>query len=133
MRFGDGSPFKTMRGAQYSLPQIPTAEGDVLYLIYIYVPRFFSQPFERRLLVLIHELFHVSPNFDGTIRRVGSRAHGSSRESFNANLQPFVELYLKSNPPEELLAFLRCDFQALSREMNLVGRALAIPKAVRLP
>lgn len=132
MRFPDGTPFKTLHGARYALPQIPTADGDILYLIYIYVPRFFSLPFERRLLVLIHELYHMSPRFDGTIRRIGSRAHGASRESFNDNLQPLLDSYLQSDPPEELLAVLRCDFQALSREMHLVGRALAIPKAVRL-
>ena len=132
MRFPDGSPFKTVRGAEYALPQIPTAEGDILYLIYIYVPRFFTQPCERRLLTLIHELYHIAPAFDGTIRRIGSRAHGASRESFNANLQQYIDQYLAANPPEDLLEFLRCDFNALSREMSLIGRALTIPKAVRL-
>ena len=122
MRFPDGSPLKMLKGRQYALPQIPTANGDVLYLIYIYVPRFFTPPFERRLLVLIHELFHIAPAFDGTIRKFGARAHGASREQFNANLQPLLERYLAGNPPAELLALLRSDFAALSREATLVGR-----------
>jgi len=132
MRFPDASPLKTIGGKQYALPQIPTAEGDILYLIYVYIPRFFTQPFERRLLTLIHELYHISPDFDGTIRRIGSRAHGASREVFNANLQPMVERYLVDNPPEQLFTLLRADLNALSRQATLVGRALALPKAVRV-
>ena len=130
MRFQDASPLKTYAGKQYALPQIPTAEGDILYLIYVYIPRFFTQPFERRLLTLIHELYHIAPAFDGTIRRVGARAHGASREQFNSNLQPMVERYLASHPPEELFTLLRGDLTTLSRQATLVGRAMALPKAV---
>ncbi|HEX2950064.1 MAG TPA: putative metallopeptidase [Armatimonadota bacterium] len=132
MRFPDASPFTTVSGQHYALPQIPTTEGDVLYLIYIYIPRFFTQSFERRLLVLIHELYHIAPQFDGTIRMVKGRAHGASRQQFNANLQPLVEQYLAADPPEELLSLLRSDFSALARQTHLTGRSLAIPKAVRL-
>lgn len=132
MRFADGTPFKRINGNAYALPQIPTENGDVLYLIYIYVPRFFAQSYERRLLTLIHELYHIAPAFDGTIRRIGSRAHGASREQFNANLQPLVDQYLAANPPDELLTLLHCDFPALSKQVQLVGRALPLPKAIRL-
>jgi hypothetical protein len=132
MRFPDASPLKTSGGKQYALPQIPTAEGDILYLIYVYIPRFFTQPFERRLLTLIHELYHISPAFDGTIRRIGSRAHGASREQFNANLQPMVDRYLADSPPEDLLTLLRGDLNILARQATLVGRGMALPKAVRI-
>ena len=134
MRFQDGTPFKLINGSRYALPQIPTEHGDVLYLIYIYLPRFFDQPFERRLLTLIHELYHIAPNFDGTIRRVSNqRAHGASRAQFNANLEPMVQCYLAANPPEELMAPLRADLAQLTRQMALVGRSLPMPKSVRLP
>lgn len=131
MRFRDGSPLVHERGVTYALPQIPTADGDILYLIYLYIPRFFEQPFERRLLTLVHELYHIAPAFDGTIRLVGRRAHGASREQFNANLQPLVEQYL-SAAPDALLAPLRLDLPTLSRSAILIGRALPLPKAVRL-
>jgi hypothetical protein len=132
MRFPDGTPFKEVRGSRYVLPQIPTGEGDVLYLIYIFVPRFFTLPFERRLLVLIHELYHIAPAFDGTIRRFGTRAHGASRDTFNANLQPLIDSYLATKPPEELLMLLHADWNALASQSSLVGRALRLPQAVRL-
>ncbi|MHB9024258.1 MAG: putative metallopeptidase [Armatimonadota bacterium] len=132
MRFPDGSRWKTLNGHCYAFPQIPTEEGEVLYLIYIYVPRFFEQPFERRLLTLIHELYHIAPAFDGTIRRFGSRSHGNSRDKFNDNLQPLVDGYLAARPDEELLTILRKDLHVLSREATLFGRQLGLPKPVRL-
>lgn len=132
MRFPDGSPLKTVRDQLFSLPQIPTADGDVLYLIYVYLPRFFQQPFERRLLTLVHELYHIAPAFDGTIRLFGSRAHGASREQFNDRLQPLIQQYLATRPSDELLAILRDDLNALARQATLVGRTLSVPKAIRL-
>ena len=132
MRFPNGSPFKILSGHTYALPQIPTPRGDVLYLIYVYFPRFYEQPFERRLLTLIHELYHIAPAFDGTIRRVGGGVHGASRERFNANLQPLVARYLAENPSEDLLLTLRQDVKTLAEHHTLVGRALSIPKAIRL-
>lgn len=132
MRFPNGTPFKLISGHQFSLPQIPTPHGDVLYLIYIYYPRFFAQPFERRLLTLVHELYHIAPAFDGTIRRIGARAHGPSRNSFNDNLQPLLTAYLKTEPSPDLLRVLRDDTNTLSREATLVGRTLPVPKAIRL-
>ncbi len=132
MRFPDGSPLKTVRGELFTLPQIPTAEGDVLYLIYVYLPRFFQQPFERRLLTLVHELYHIAPAFDGTIRLFGTRAHGASREMFNDRLQPLIQHYLATRPSEELLTILHDDLGALSRQATLVGRTLSLPKAIKL-
>jgi hypothetical protein len=132
MRFPDGTPFKIINGRQYALSQIPTPQGDILYLIYVYIPRFFEQPFERRLLTLVHELYHIAPAFDGTIRRIGRGAHGNSRDSFNAQLQPFIDRYLASQPVEDTLSILHSDFKVLAREYTLTGRAMSVPKAIQL-
>lgn len=132
MCFPDGTPFKVIKGRQYALPQIPTLDGNILYLIYIYVPRFFEQPFERRLLTLAHELYHIAPQFDGTIRRVGNGAHGASRNRFNDNLQPLLQRYLDTTPLVETLAILRSDFNTLAQENLLTGRSLPLPKAIQL-
>lgn len=132
MRFPDGTPFKVIKGRHYALPQIPTPDGEILYLIYVYVPRFFEQPAERRLLTLIHELYHIAPAFDGTIRRVGHGAHGASRARFNDNLQPLLQRYLASAPSAELLAILHSDFNTLAKDHLLIGRAMALPKAIQL-
>lgn len=132
MRFPDGTPFKVINGRQYTLPQIPTPEGDILYLIYIYIPRFFEQPFERRLLTLVHELYHIAPAFDGTIRRIGRGAHGNSRDSFNTGLQPLLDRYLALQPAENTLAILHSDIKVLAKEYTLTGRGMSMPKAIQL-
>lgn len=132
MRFPDGTPLKVMHGAYYSLPQIPTPHGDILYIVYFYVPRFFEQSFERQVLTLVHELYHISPKFDGTIRKVGRGAHGASREGFNDALDPLVQRYLQAQPPEELLLVLRTDFSTLVRNYSLLVRRFPLPKAIRL-
>jgi hypothetical protein len=133
MRFADGTPFHTLRGQRYALPQIPTERGDVLYLIYLYVPRFFEQPLEGRVLTLIHELYHIAPDFDGTIRKFGTRAHGGSRATFNARLEPMVQSYLTACDTAATHDLLTADFAQLARQYTLVGRALTVPKPVRLP
>jgi len=132
MRFADGTPIKVTHGAHYSLPQIPTPHGDILYIVYVYVPRFFEQSFERRVLTLIHELYHISPKFDGSIRKVGRGAHGASRESFNDALEPLVQRYLQAQPPAEMLMILRTDFPTLVRNYSLLARRFPLPKAIRL-
>jgi hypothetical protein len=132
MCFADGTPFKRDGDVLYALPQIPTPAGDVRYLIYLYVPRFFEQPAERRLLTLIHELYHIAPAFDGTIRRFGSRAHGNSRDDYNARLEPLVQAYLAAAPPADITAPLHADLRALAKTHTIIGRSLAIPKAVRM-
>lgn len=132
MRFPDGSPLKQVNGHCYALPQIPTPAGDVLYLIYLYIPRFFEQSAERRVLTLVHELYHIAPAFNGTIRRQGSRAHSNSRERFNAQLQPLVTHYLTAARSETSSLFLQSDLPAISRQGTLIGRTMALPKPVRL-
>ena len=132
MRFPDGSPMKHAHGGCYALPQIPTPDGDILYIIYVYVPRFFAQPFARRLLTLVHELYHIAPAFDGTLRKIGQRAHGASRAQFNDNLQPLLDQYLATHPAADVLAILHEELPALSRRATLVGRSLPLPKAVRI-
>lgn len=133
MRFPNGTPFHTVKGQCYALPQIPAPQGEILYLIYLYVPRFFEQPFERRVLTLVHELYHIAPAFDGTIRKFGGRAHGASREQFNARLQPLVQAYLTEQVAANgLHTLLREDYRTLTQHSTLVGRTLAIPKAVKV-
>jgi hypothetical protein len=132
MRFGDGTPLKQVRGATYALPQLPTPHGDVLYLIYVYVPRFFEQPTDRRLLTLVHELYHISPAFDGTIRKVGRGSHGASRQAFNTALEPMVQRYLAADAPPHVTEALTLDIRAAARTAAIVGRTLSLPKAVRV-
>ena len=63
-------------------------------------PKFFrgSTP-EERVETLLHELFHISPGFDGTLD--AARRHSQlPRRRFDAQLRPLVRRYLKAMPEE---------------------------------
>lgn len=66
-------------------------------------PLFFrnSSP-EERVATIIHELFHISPEFDGTLDR--TRRHARMGKDFNKLLRPLVRRYLKQCPKDLLAA-----------------------------
>lgn len=70
----------------------------MLYLITLR-PLFFraSDP-EQRIRTVLHELFHISPKFDGTLHQ--GRRHARMGDRFSARLRPIVRRYLKECPPE---------------------------------
>ncbi len=67
-------------------------------------PLFFraSTP-EARIETLLHELFHVSPAFDGTLDP--SRRHACIGGAFRKRFRPLVRRYLRRCPPEVRAAF----------------------------
>ncbi len=67
-------------------------------------PLFFraSTP-EARVETLLHELFHVSPTFDGTLDP--SRRHACLGGAFRKTFRPLVRRYLRRCPPELLAPF----------------------------
>jgi hypothetical protein len=70
----------------------------MLYLITLR-PLFFraSDP-DQRIRTVIHELFHISQKFDGTLHQ--GRRHATLGKRFSARLGPIVRRYLKECPPE---------------------------------
>ncbi len=62
-------------------------------------PLFFraSTP-QARIGTLLHELYHISPRFDGTLDE--RRRHAKSGGDFADKLRPLVRRYLKQCPPE---------------------------------
>ena len=77
----------------------------MLYIVYFLVPRFFNLPLREKLITIFHELYHVSPGFDGDIRRFPGRnyAHGASRKRYNAEMAGLVDGYLRKNRPGRLI------------------------------
>lgn len=67
-------------------------------------PLFFrdSRP-EQRLETLLHELYHLSPAFDGTLDPV--RRHARMGGTFSRRFRPVVRRYLRQCPPEVLAPF----------------------------
>src|SRR5690606_10410094 len=98
-----------------------------------YLPRFLDQSFREKFITILHELYHISPRFDGDIRRFGGRyhVHSHSQQDYDGQMEVFAREYLSSGPPEDLYDFLRSDFRELHRRYGgVVGLQVPIPKLI---
>jgi hypothetical protein len=135
LRFPGGETCVTTRRGRRSvrctMPSIMHQGEEMLYVIYFLVPRFLELPFREKLITIFHELYHISPDCDGDIRRFPGRnyAHGSSTKSYNAHMGELVDAYLERLPERSALAFLEGDLAALrARHRAIVARRLPAPR-----
>jgi hypothetical protein len=129
LRFAGGEKsVKTRRGRRSVLCTMPTIvhQGEeMLYVIYFLVPRFLELPFREKMITIFHELYHISPDCDGDIRRFPGRnyAHGSSTKSYNLLMGQLVDQYLQRLQDHSPLEFLRGNLSDLrSRHRAIVAR-----------
>lgn len=135
LRFEEGMRSKTvrrgMRRYDYEMPLISHRGVEMLYVVYFLVPRFLNLPFREKLITLFHELFHISPEFNGDIRRFPGKnyAHGSSTKRYNAQMAKLVEAYLEKLADRSILSFLEGDMDEVrGRFKAIVGRKMAAPR-----
>jgi len=130
--FRDGQKRIEHRGRKFVYPTIEIGSRRILYVLYFYYPRFQNLRFETKLLTVFHELYHISPKFDGDIRRFPGKyyAHGKSQKEYDAKLKIEIEAYLERFGEDELLDFLRMDFKELQKKFGrVVGETMKMPKA----
>ncbi len=129
---GEGS-IQVRRGGKtrtLTMPQVTRKGMEMLYVIYFLAPRFFNLPQREKLITIFHELYHISPYFDGDIRRFPGRnyAHGSSRKRYNTAMAGLVDSYLRMRDAA-LPDFLNLDMTGLrQRYRTIVGRRFATPR-----
>lgn len=135
LRFENGSRTTVVRRGRRTLhcemPTVTDRGAEMLYIIYFLVPRFFDLPLQEKLITVFHELYHISPAFDGDIRRFPGKnyAHGSSRKRYNALMAKFVAGYLGKVEHRERVQILEGDMAAIrARHSAIVGRRMAAPK-----
>lgn len=135
LRFENGSRTTSVRRGRKTLlcemPAITRGGVEMLYVIYFLTPRFLDLPLREKLITVFHELYHISPECNGDIRRFPGKnyAHGSSRQRFNALMAKFADGYLARDENHERLRFLAGDMAAIrSRHGALVARKMAAPK-----
>ncbi|MCU0821840.1 MAG: hypothetical protein MUC95_05120, partial [Spirochaetes bacterium] len=89
LKFKDGESIQKFNGKYYTIPGILNNGIPQLYIIYFYIPRFFDLDLNEKLRVIFHELYHISGDFNGDIRRMGQikKAHGFSSKRFNSLFQ----------------------------------------------
>lgn len=136
LRFQNGERTTTRRGRQVVIQKIQDATGsDALYLLNFYLPRFYLNDFQERLRTITHELWHISPKFNGDIRRLPGRcyAHSGSQKNFDAVAAQLAQLWLATHPDPHLYAFLQCSFQTLIQNYVITGQKYGRPKIITLP
>ena len=107
---------------------------EMLYLVTFCLPRFLDQDFDDKFVTLFHELYHISPAFDGDLRRHGGRCelHSHSKRALRrAHGRPGPR-YLANGADRPLHAFLRLDFAQLRHRHGSV-EAVVVPRPRLVP
>ena len=140
LRFEGGLTSTQVRRGRRSylctMPTITHRDQEMLYLIYFLVPRFLNLTLREKLITIFHELYHISPAFDGDIRRFPGRnfAHGSSCRRYNALMGRFVDEYLAMPGVAEQVDFLKGNqVEMRARYRSIVGRKMAAPRLKLTP
>ncbi len=135
LRFEGGSRTRVLRRRRsqvtIEMPTVTHRGMEMLYVVYFLVPRFLDLPMREKLITVFHELYHISPAFDGDIRRFPGKnyAHGSSTRKYNAYMAELVDAYLAKHDDTGLIAFLDGTMAELrARHKYLVGRKMPAPK-----
>jgi hypothetical protein len=92
------------RGPSGARKPVVRVEGRRMLYCVTLRPLFFrdSRP-EQRIETLLHELYHVSPAFDGTLDP--ARRHARLGQKFTRTFRPLLRRYLRGCPPEVLAPF----------------------------
>ena len=116
MRFEHGALTTKRNGRDYAVQRLFDADGrEMLYILSFYLPRFLETDLREKLITILHELWHISPNFDGDLRRHGGRCyiHTHSQADYDAQMGLLADRWLAMSPPEEKFHFLRYNFRQL--------------------
>jgi len=136
LRFRDGMLVRKRRGKAYQVQRYFVGDREMLYVMTFCLPRFLDQDFDDKLITLFHELYHISPAFDGDLRRHGGRyaIHSHSKRDYDEHMAHLARAYLANGAAPALHGFLRLNFSQLAhRHGQIVGIVVPRPKLIPLP
>ncbi len=131
LRFRNGSLTRRHGTVEYQVQRFFVDGQEMLYVLTFCLPRFLDQSFEEKLVTVFHELYHVSPEFDGDLRRHPGRyaVHSRSKDGYDREMAILVKEYLASHPDPEIFSFLRSGYRELwERHGGIVGVVVPRPK-----
>jgi hypothetical protein len=135
LRFRHGQLTRRRRGGgQYQVQRYFVNGREMLYLVTFYLPRFLDQDFDDKFITLFHELYHISPHFEGDLRRHEGRCelHTRSKRLYDAHMAHLARAYLSNGADRSLHLFLRLNFAQLQhRHGSVVG--VVVPRPRLLP
>ena len=136
LRFRGGALATVHRGKAYQVQRMVADRREILYVVTFCLPRFLNRDFDDRLVTVFHELYHISPAFDGDLRRHKGRycAHTGSQKKYDAHMAKLVAEYLKYGADPSCHGFLRNSFTELCRRHGtVIGLHLPRPKLIPVP
>lgn len=133
LRFPKGDLVRQRRGVCYQVQRCVVDGREMLYLVTFCLPRFLDQSFDDKFVTLFHELYHISPAFDGDLRRHKGRyaMHSHSKRDYDAHMAQLARSYLSRCRNGRLHDFLRMSFAQLQhRHGSVVSVVVPRPKLV---
>ena len=136
MRFRNGEQVRVHRGVPFQVQQFVHDDREIRYIVTFCLPRFLNRSFDDKFVTIFHELFHISPAFDGDLRRHKGRysIHTACQKSYDLEMLAMARDYLQNGADPKLHGFLRLSFAQLRRRHGtLIGYAIPRPKLIPLP
>ena len=134
LRFAGGAVTQMRRGRSVTIQRVLDHRGtELLYIFSLYLPRFMDLDFDEKLITIFHELWHISPEFNGDLRRHAGRcyAHTSSKAAFDELMRDHSQRWLARGQDESEIGFLRLGFSRLAAQHGTVyGSRFARPKII---
>jgi predicted metallopeptidase len=135
LRFIGGAEVGKRRGRTYRIQRLCDRSGrEMLYILRFCLPRFLDLDLREKLITVLHELWHISPEFNGDIRRHAGRyhAHTHSQAEYDEQMGLLADHWLAARPPDEIWDFLRHDYLQLAKcHGRIVG--VKIPRPLLVP
>jgi hypothetical protein len=134
LRFRDGTLTRRHGATDYQVQRFFVDGREMLYVLTFCLPRFLDQPFREKLITVFHELYHVSPAFDGDLRRHPGRyaVHSRSKDEYDSRMADLVKDYLAEHPVPEVFHFLRPSYRELWDTHGGI-RGVVVPRPKLLP
>jgi len=122
LRFKDGSEIIKHNNKYYTIPKIVLNDIEILYVLYLYIPKFFDMTAKDKINVMFHELYHISPEFNGDIRRMSNikSAHGHSKKSFEEKYIQYASIYFNKINDTPFYTFLQMNFKEIEKQFKVI-------------
>jgi predicted metallopeptidase len=133
LRFRNGALRRRRHGRAYQVQRYFVDDREMLYVMAFCLPRFLDQDFDNKLITLFHELYHISPAFDGDLRRHEGRyaLHSRSKRIYDQQMVELARAYLADGADVSLHTFLRLNFgQIQERHGQVIGVVVPRPKLI---
>jgi predicted metallopeptidase len=136
LRFKDGWEVTKFKKKFYAAPLIFINNVEILYILYLYIPKFFDMTVEDKINVLFHELYHINPKFDGDARQMGNikHVHGHSKKSFEEKYIKYASEYYYKIKGTPFYSFLDMNFEDIKSQFKVIKyRRMKVVKPKLLP